>query len=93
MLVTNVSITDPPVEFYLAHATNEILTITTNGFAFSPTNSMGDGAVEADFVISRTGGATFTTALTVPYTISGTASNGVDSCHHFKFGLDPFLPD
>ncbi len=77
IVISNVSLSNPGTNFYLAHATNTILTIYADGLALAPTNSSGAQAQSANFVIQRAF-FPYTSALTVNYTASGTASNGVD---------------
>ncbi len=78
MVISNVSLSNPGQNFLFVHATNTVLSLFTDnsGVAFAPSDTNGTLGSEADFVITRNN--TATNALTVLYTISGTASNGVD---------------
>ncbi len=79
IIISNVSLSNPGTNFFFVHATNTILELfvsTESGVAFAPSDTNGTGLVESDFVITRNNNSS--TPLTVFYTISGTATNGVD---------------
>ncbi len=78
IVISNVSLSNLAQNFFLVHATNTVLSLSTteSGVAFAPTDTNGTFGQESDFIITRSGGTS--NALTVFYTISGTASNGVD---------------
>ncbi|MDB6112677.1 MAG: hypothetical protein JWR69_4427, partial [Pedosphaera sp.] len=87
---TNISAA-PPKQFFLVHATNQVVSISVAQDPFiggpfdsaEPFNEAGDLDGEQSlfgqsaFYFSRTG-SDLSSGLTVPFTISGTASNGFD---------------
>ncbi len=79
LAISNVSLSTPGTNYYLAHGATNILSLfvsTESGVAFAPSDTNGTGLEESDFIITRNNSSI--TPLTVFYTISGTASNGVD---------------
>ena len=69
-----VSIGDNPMMFFLAHQALATLSIAPVGNAIEPNSAQSDPGQAGLFNISNDG----TQAVTAYYTISGTASNGVD---------------